>query len=281
MRIPVDIEICFMLDFKKLRDIPPACKRIYFGHETCEKLLPEYDEISDLLNISDKKNIELTFVTPFLSEKGFEKTVLFLDKLKSSKGRIEIVSSDWGLINWMISNDVGIPVISRFLTGQQVDFRLSHIGENMPTQVIFMDGKYYKLTSEDLSDELKTHLESCTLLKSRSLEMFSNMGINRYELSNVLRPINLPNNEKVHFSLHIPFIPLTIFRLCPETFDFNDKRKSCNALNCNNNRSKWQHKQTGKELYWRDNALYYCNHDDKSQINVNKSIDRIVYSEFF
>jgi hypothetical protein len=281
MRMTSDIERCFMLDFKKLPEIPPSCKRIYFGHETCEKLLPKYNEISDLLNISDEKDIELTFVTPFLSEKGFEKAALFLDELKSSIGPIEVVSSDWGLINWMASNKVGIPVISRFLVGQQVDFRLSNLGENMSKQTILMDGKYYQLTSEKLSDEMKVHLESCALLKKESLEMFDNMGINRFELNNILRPIKLPDNNRVHFSLHVPFVPLTIFRTCPEAFDFNNIRKSCNALNCNKCRSRWQHKQSGKEMFWRDNALYYSNQDEENQISVNKSIDRIIYSEIF
>jgi len=281
MKMPADIEICFMIDFKKNHEIPSVCKRIYFGNETCEKLLPKYDEISDLLNVSDKKNIELTFVSPFLSEKGVEKTVLLLDKLKSAKGQIEVVSSDWGLINWMVSNKAGIPIISRFLVGQQVDFRLSQIGEKASKQVILMNGKYYLLTTEDFSDKMKAHLESCALLKKESLDMFSSMGINRIELSNIQRPIRLPDNKKFHFSLHVPFIPLTIFRSCPEAFDFNEIKKSCYALNCNNNRSKWLHDKTGKEIYWRDNALYYCNHDDKSQININKSIDRIIYSEIF
>ena len=254
------IEICYMLDFRKLSEIPASCQRIYFGHETCEKLLPSFNEIQNLLEIAEKRQIELTFVTPFLSERGLEKVVLFLEHLKTVIPQIiEIVTPDWGLIHWIATNKMGIPVVSRFMVGQQLDFRLV---ENI------------KLP------EMINHLSSCTLMKDKTMEMFHRLGVNRFELSNVFQPIVLTDEKKYHYSLHVPFVPLTIFRSCPENMDFNCLRKNCNAYNCNHNKQKWLSNHLQHDIYCLDNALYYSNPSIEYQLKMNKQIDRIVYRIF-
>jgi len=250
-----NVEMCHMLDFRRLPEIPASCQRVYFGHETCERLLPEFDEVRDLLGTTGKRGLGLTFVTPFLTERGLEKVRLFLEQLKAAMPQIpEIVTSDWGLMHWIAANKIGIPVAGRFIVGQQLDFR--HAGA--------------------MSPGMADHLSSCTLMKEGTMEMLRNLGVNRFELSNVFHPIILPGDGKYHCSLHLPLVPLTIFRSCPEALDFNNINKSCNARNCPRSRQKWSSCYSKCDIYRMDNALYYGNPNVDSRLAENKRIDRIV-----
>ncbi|MDR1623961.1 MAG: hypothetical protein LBS04_03205 [Tannerellaceae bacterium] len=252
------MEICYKIDFRRPDKIEiPSCKRIYFGHETCEKLLPEFNEIRKLLELSEKRNLELTFVTPFLTDKGIEKVMRFLEELKTAVQDFEIVVSDWGLLHLISSNKTGIPVISRFLTGQQTDFRLNRFEKTPPL-------------------EMEEHLASCTLLKKQSLAFFDRYGIERFELSNTPQTVKTGDCDKYRYSLYIPFIPLSIFRTCPENFDFNHIRENCNSRMCKRNRVEWSNPASGYKIYCIDNALYYANPDYEAKLHDNMYIDRIV-----
>lgn len=265
MKKPEDIERCCMVDFRQISDIKiPDCKRLYFGHETCEKRLPSYDEAEELLAFADSRKMELTFVTPFLTAKGFEHVVLFLEKIISVIPHLEIVLSDWGLLNWVTTHKIGTPVISRFLVGQQVDFRLS---------------KFYKdYPSDWISPELSEHISACSLLKTKTLDLLNRLGIYRFELNNVVQSVKLPDDIRLHFSLHVPFVPLTIFRWCPEDSDFNHTRKGCNRQTCGNCEEEWQTQSLEQTIWRRDNALYYSNSDNHTHILRHPAIDRLIYS---
>jgi len=258
MTTPISYEICYMLDFRSLREVPANCQRIYFGHETCEKLLPTFDEIGGLLEISEKRGLGLTFVTPFLTEQGMEKVLLFLEKLQSAMPRSgEIVTSDWGLIHQISKNNIWTPVVSRLIAGQQVDFRLVN-------------------TTERSSPAMLHHLSSCTLMKNRTAELFRQLGVHRFELSNVFQPMTLAGDQPFRCSLHVPFVPLTIFRTCPEGLDFNRIKKPCHMNHCSQNRQRWQYRYSKHAIYCLHNALYYSNPDQETQLKRNASIDRIV-----
>ncbi|MDR0749670.1 MAG: hypothetical protein LBF62_08875 [Tannerellaceae bacterium] len=252
------MEICYKIDFREPDKIEiPSCKRIYFGHETCEKLLPEFNEIEQLLELSGKRNLELTFVTPFLTDKGIEKVMRFLEELKTVVRDFEIVVSDWGLLRLISSDKIGIPVVSRFLTGQQTDFRLKRFEKIPPV-------------------EMAEHLASCTLLKKQSLAFLDRYNIERFELSNTLQTVQTDGCEKYRYSLHVPFVPLSIFRTCPENFDFNHIRENCNSRTCKRNRVEWSNPASGYKIYCIDNALYYANPDYETTLHSHTYIDRLV-----
>ncbi|MCL1822467.1 MAG: hypothetical protein FWG22_06555 [Prolixibacteraceae bacterium] len=276
------IEICYLVDFRKTHEaeIPP-CRRIYFGHETCEKLLPQFDEIEDLLEICEKRNLELSFVTPFLTDAGIEKVMRFLERLQSAKRHFEIVISDWGLLNLLTSNRVGTPVAGRFLIGQHTDFRLKRLSdERTEDKILSMNGSYYRLMHRKISPELSDHISACTLLKNRTSAYFCMLEIDRFELSNTLVPIKLSGDENFHFSLHTPYVPLSVFKTCPEGFELGKSRKSCNFRNCRRNREKWTNPGSGQEILCIDNALWYCNPEYESQLQ-DPRIDRVVFDISF
>ena len=44
--------------------------RIYFGNEFCENLIPSEREIREIMDFAESKKINLTFVTPWSTNKG-------------------------------------------------------------------------------------------------------------------------------------------------------------------------------------------------------------------
>ena len=251
--------------------------RIYFGHETCERLLPGWDEIKKLYDITKPQNIKLTLVCPFLSNLRIKEVIFLLEKIATNGIEIEVVSSDWGLLSWLANNRVGTPVISRFLIGQQLDFRIKYIDNQHENRIIKIDNQYYSLKHQSPTLQMRSHLEQCTLLKPFTLDFLKHLGISRLELNNVYQDIQLPENDYFHYSLHVPFSPMTVFRNCPENMDFGYAQQPCMRTKCCGQNSLLQTPAFPNSiLICRDNALYYSNSDYMKHLKKNSSIDRII-----
>ena len=255
--------------------------RIYFGHETCEKLLPTFESIDPLLEFAGRKGIPLTYVTPFLTENGLHTTISFLTKLKVTSRIFEVVTSDWGLLDWVCTNAAGIPVVSRFLVGQYVDPRISRILNVKAARdiaTIQFDGSFYFLRQIPATPSLRNHLCSCSLSNSILRQFFLERGIRRMEVSNVPHDIALDNDAGISFSLHVPYIPLAVMRSCPgEGEDFNSVRL-CNPIQCRNAIHPWSESHIPCRAVRKENALYYRNHNWPAKVTANPCINRVVFT---
>jgi len=251
--------------------------RIYFGHETCERLLPDWDEFKKLYDITRQQNIKLTFVCPFLSNSRIKEIISLLEKIAANDIEAEVVSSDWGLLSQLVKNRIGTPVVSRFLIGQQLDFRIKYIENQYENRIIKIENQYYNLKHQSPTLQTRDHLAQCTLLKPFTLEFLKYLGISRLELNNVYQDIQLPENDYFHYSLHVPFSPMTVFRNCPENMDFGYAQQPCMRTKCYGQNSLLQTAEFPNSiLICKDNALYYSNSDYIEHLKKNSSIDRIV-----
>jgi hypothetical protein len=249
--------------------------RIYFGHETCERLLPVWNDISRLSAFAREQNIPLTFVSPFLSNAGMKRVILLLEQLAAAGNEMEVVTSDWGLLSRLMHRCTGVPVVSRFLVGQQLDFRMKHIHTPYEDRVLNIDGKYYRQEHVLPSAQMLEHLSQCTLLKPETLDFLERHGIRRLELSNVYQTIRLPERDAFRYSLHVPFAPVAIFRNCAEGHDFNGVQPVCSRDECHAGAGLW-HISPARTVVCRDNALYYRHACLSEQLKKNPQIDRIV-----
>ena len=274
-----EIERCIWIDWKEKIPSDIREKRIYFGHETCGNLLPDFKSLDHLVEFSIRENVSLTFVTPFLIERNFRRAVDLLVYLRSKVEEFEVVVSDMGLIDWICRERIGTPVISRFLVGQQVDFRLAGLltKELSEDKFISIDDKLYRLKQKKISDDLKEHISSCSLLNYRTLEFFNKLGVFRFEISNVFQNFNLIQSDQNVFTLHVPLVPLSIMRWCTdENEDFNNVSIDCSRANCRNIRSEWYNEEENIDLLRVNNCLYYKNNDWEQKILLNLNINRIV-----
>ena len=274
------LEKCTWIDWKQ--GIPGnICEsRVYFGHETCEKLLPDFKDISQMIQDAQNTALKLTFVTPFLSETGIEKVIVFLNQLNDATSTFEVVISDWGLLDWICDHPIGIPVISRFMAGQQLDFRLSALlaNDQATDKIISIDGIVYRLKQKPLPSELAGHIKSCSLLTQGMLEYFNKMGIFRFEISNVFHDLNLSDCRGNSYSLHVPLVPLAVMRQCPgKDEDFNTIGTDCQDEHCDEKLTKWHLKNSNFDIGRLGNCVYYLNEEWESKVMENTGIDRVVF----
>ncbi|MDR2626803.1 MAG: U32 family peptidase [Dysgonamonadaceae bacterium] len=254
--------------------------RIYFGHETCERLLPAWNDITALLDIAQKQNIKLTFVSPFLTNVGMKRVMSLLEQIAATGNAIEVVTSDWGLLSRLMHACMGTPVVSRFLVGQQLDFRTKSMNNHYDPRILNIDGKYYRQEPLPPSAQMREHFSQCTLLKPETLDFLARHGVSRLELSNVYQTIKLPETDSFRYSLYVPFAPVTVFRNCPEQHDFNHIHATCSRNECCAGRHLWQTTSSSDSIVRRDNALYYRNNDLSKQLKENPLIDRVVFNDY-
>ena len=257
--------------------------RIYFGHETCEHLLPSVSEaiaFLDLLNTGPDTGI--TLVTPFLSPNGLRRTLDLIHSLAVRLGRLEVVCSDWGLIYALGNHCTVTTVLGRVLTAQVTDPRLVRLvggdcSEPSHRTIRHVDGTVCVLKAAQPTVPLQAHYQGCWVDKKEAIALLSCYGVQRCELNNVAQGIALAFSD-MRYTLHLPHVLVSVMRTCPgENEDFNVRRQCpCSPRTAAGRAIVWSHRTLPFELYRRDNALYYEQPEPPDNLDT-LPVDRIVY----
>ncbi|MCK5494757.1 MAG: hypothetical protein KAJ14_16735, partial [Candidatus Omnitrophica bacterium] len=91
----------FISKINNLKYVNGDFSRLYFGIEFCQNLIPSIEDVTVILKFIFERKIELTFVTPYLTNKGMGKIKPLLNYLIDKKSETEIVVNDWGLLKWI------------------------------------------------------------------------------------------------------------------------------------------------------------------------------------
>lgn len=86
--------------------------RIYFGHEFCERLLPDSDQFRCAVDIIRKRNKKLSVMTPSVTECGLDHIRGLVSALNEDD---EVVVNDFGVLNMMATEFSNPIVIGRIL----------------------------------------------------------------------------------------------------------------------------------------------------------------------
>jgi len=184
----------------------PNATSIRIGHETCEKFLPSITELQYVRRKCSEHN-KRTLVTPALSEEMIEEMEIFLVSLSSHE--IDIVTADWGLLSILKRLYKGNYGTSRFIAGQQTDFRLFR-RRDRKSKTIEYNGRYFYLERSEPTPELQEHLASISLLKPLTRNLLYNMGVRRIELSHIPVKPHLPGDPRFTYSIPSSYTPLAI-----------------------------------------------------------------------
>ena len=275
-------ELCKFIDWRKKTPIPGKFARIYFGHETCQEILPSPEQGCRIAEFYRKNDCPLTFVTPFLTEPNLEKVITLLEKICLITKQIEVVCSDWGLLNYLSGKKSYIPIIGRFLSAQATDPRIGRIFNYQTSpppsrEVYHVDGTVCQLHHKKCSPQLIDHYCALWLDRPAISCFFKSRNISRCEISNTLQGIKLLETTEFTYSLHLPYVPVTVIRKCP------DKKGDCvNAehSHCHKTDIEWALPEYKLLLVQRDNCLYYTNPDLPKNLQ-SLPIDRLVISHDF
>lgn len=255
-------EAVFISDIKGLKFLLPKHKRLYFGNEFCERLLPTEEELKLIRGLVNERGIGFTLVTPLVTDKGLKSLVPVLKYVLDSFINPEIVINDWGVLR-LIKEEFRYSnlALGRLLTRQKSDPRISCLKHNLP----FQAEEYFKqgcMDSELVSDFL------------------SRAGIKRIELDNLLQGLSR-DKKFLKGSLYYPFVYVAATRhclaaLCDAGGIFSRHIPSACNKECRKYEFRLRHKRMPVELAIKGNAWFFKN-DILPEDLYSLNIDRLVY----
>jgi hypothetical protein len=97
--------------------------RVVYGTEFCENLIPKAESLSGVIRACDAQGLALTFVTPYVSDRGLALLRPLLDLLPHGA---EVVFNDWGVLNLLRRDHPSfVPVQGRLLNKSLRDPRVT------------------------------------------------------------------------------------------------------------------------------------------------------------
>ena len=90
--------------------------RLYFGIEFCERLIPSVEEFKRALDYSRIHNLDISLVTPYVTDAGLSKLSSLFDYLTVNRIDCEVIINDWGVLNLINKKYRSLkPVLGRLL----------------------------------------------------------------------------------------------------------------------------------------------------------------------
>ncbi len=272
--------------------------RVYFGNEFCEKTISSYRDIKTVLALTEKKNLEFTFVTPYVTNKGLWKLRKIFDHLGKVKKEIEVVVNDWGVLNLLHRDYRHLkPVLGRLMNSMIRMPRFEKVWPKLnPKQMAYLHSMllkkennakrsgnlWLKLTARQIKA-----LQSCSVSLSSYRRYLSGFNIKRVEFDLVPQGINLDfSRSSLKASIYYPWAYITTGRVCEigsmhlpakEKFTlYGDCRKECRDYYAVW-KSDWPFMsenifQKGNTVFMKSNASVEIFKD-----YLNKGFNRIVY----
>jgi len=81
--------------------------RIYFGHEFCERLLPDLDQLKRAIDIIKKSQAKFSLLTPSVTEYGLKSIKSLVSLLREDD---EVIINDYGVLN-MVETEFKNPIL--------------------------------------------------------------------------------------------------------------------------------------------------------------------------
>ena len=237
-------------------ELSPA--RVYFGHESCERMLPTAGAISGWAKSVFDRGVTLTLVTPFLTNQGLDHARRLIDCLSAIDGKIEVVCSDWGLLDVLAREKVATPVVGRLLAARPADPRLMRMfAGGQERTLTHLDGTVCRLKYRPPSIELARHFRGCWYHRPELISWFLSRGVRRAEIDNTGHGIGLEEFPGWTYSLHAPEVLVAVMRRCPGIGEDFSAPAACPSNRCGEPAVEWKAPGFPVALQRRQNALYY------------------------
>lgn len=199
-------------------------RRLYFGQEFCEYLIPSADDVEQAFFFSRQMGWAFTYVTGYLTDAGLDRTCTNFTRLRELAGsdeNLEVVVNDWGVLG-VLQQDFPTfePVLGRLLTKQKRLARYTRKGHPPP---ISKDSLNTGL-DEILRNQIEA-LRETAVSNPAYRQQLVDWGFRRVDLDIVPQLIALPANDlSLAYSCYYPWGYVTGGRNCL-TAGVLDKRR--------------------------------------------------------
>ena len=256
-------------------------RRVYFGHEFCEKLLPDAGDLAHVADFCRANDLWLTLVTPPVTQAGLARVEELLAWLEAHDAADEIVVNDYGVLHLLRRRHLRLePVLGRLMSKQQRDPRIMRLlaGDAAPRLV---GGRL--VLDVPLPDEAAALYRATALSAARAQRVLRALGVRRVELDNPLHGFAYEGgNDGAAASLYVPFGVVATSRRC--TADprrgarpFTDRLTACER-DCRRAAFELRAEHIAVPLYRRGNTLFFRNDavPDDAEL-TRRHVDRVVH----
>lgn len=259
-------------------------QRIYWGQEFCQNLIPTLKDTEEILRFIKKRNLEFTFVTPFITELGLKRLKNIFAWLKKQNIKCEIVVNDWGVLEYLHSRYhlyFGL-ALGRLLVRQQRDPAMQRvIKKQLPFAVKRKDGKISIIIHKPPKKIYQEGIKASYINSSLMQDFLAKFGVKRVELNNLIQGLNL-EGLKFKKSLYTPFVNIATSRFCPmktrlqKIYRINVCRRECQRYY-----DILRNRVIPKIIYKRGNTTFYKNPINMRILanltRMGTNIDRVVF----
>jgi hypothetical protein len=256
-------------------------RRVYFGNEFCQKLIPTQKTLEEVLKYTQRKNLGFTFLTPFVTDAGLgtlDKLFLFLVNNLNSP---EVVINDFGVLDLINEKYRQIqPILGRLVFRQKRDPRLINIIRGNQKTKTYTSSKGYKVIvlPKSIPSALKEAYSKSNVDFPEVKGFLLRKKIKRIEVDNLLHGVLLDLPKEISASIYVPFGYITVTRYCPM---LTEKQKNQRITKCNKECQKYFYKLRAscmpKVIYKKGAAQFYKNDTFPVKKWEMMGIDRIVY----
>lgn len=254
-------EAIFVSRVENLKYVKSNYKRIYFGNEFCQWLIPSLDDLKAVIDFTLKNNLQFSFVSPYVTNNGLQTLMPILEYIKEQLSEAEIVINDWGVLR-LARKELCLShlVLGRLLTKQKRGPRILYLKDRVPK-------------------EMMQHFMASNVDVSILVDFLNDYGIKRVELDNLLQGM-LRDTSSLKASLYFPFVYVTTTRYCL-TASCENGRKPLRSIptcrkECQKYTFKLQHKNMPVDLFLKGNTQFFKNEALPEGLEQLK-IDRLVY----
>ncbi len=175
--------------------------RIYFGSEFCDKLIPDLKAVMKAYNFAQKYNIAFTLLTALVPDSGLDKLKILFDYLNNEAHGAEIVVNDFGVLSVLHREYKKlVPVAGRLLGKMTNDPRIKD--------------KITILKKVPLELGTLKFIRNSAFSVPAFQQFLNNNGVNRGEFDTVYQGIDYDIEDRLTFSIHMPYNYITSGRYC-------------------------------------------------------------------
>jgi len=252
--------------------------RIYWGHEFCENLIPAEEETKRVIDICRHGRLGFTFLTPFVTERGFKILKRMFVFLRREAPACEVVLNDWGVLNLLHREFKGsfILAVGRLLTHQLRDPDLEKIISRQPPLLARREnGKLAVIFHKLPAEAYMRGVRSSYLNAVFSQDLLAAFGIERVELNNLIQGVDLCG-LKLKKSLYTPFVQVSTGRFCPMLSEFQKlQRIGACRKECLKSYDVLRGACGSRPLFKKGNTLFYEN-PVRQKDKLLREVDRLV-----
>ena len=223
-------------------------RRVYFGSEFCQNLIPTETEVMSVLQAARDSGRAFTLVTPLVTDVGLDRLDPVLAALASEETGCEVVANDWGVLSTLRDQRLE-PLMGRVLNRLRKGPRIMRVIDRLP-------------------DETLRQYRENNLTVPVFRRFLHERGVRRVEVDNPLQGLELDLSkgpDPLEGSLYTPFMAVTTTRLCPTANSDSDKPVRIGVWpcgrQCRTTSFTLTHPVMPGPLLLQGNAVFYENHD--------------------